>query len=353
MATRLFLHIGAMKSGTSFIQNVLAGNKDLLRRQGVLFPGERWRDQINAVLDMIEHGGSDQPPLAADGPWHRLAAEVNAWPGDAIMSMEFLGPRSPDKIRLIQDSFPGVDLQVVFTVRDLARSIPAMWQESVQNNWTASWPEFLDEVRAETGKPGPGTWFWRHQRVAGMARRWSEGVGKDHFTLITVPPKGAPAGLLWERFAQVCGLDHASYDLEVLKNPSIGAASAMVLRDLNVALAELEIDKGAYHRFVKHALAKRGLVHRHREEPVLGLDENWVRARGELEVSRLRQMGLRVVGDLEELAPLPVPGVHTDQIGADARLAAAVDGLAHAIMQWSTSDRTRRREIRKLTKDQS
>ena len=351
MATRLFLHIGAMKSGTSFIQNVLSGNKELLEQQGVLFPGRRWRDQINGVLDVIEHGGADQPPLAGDGPWRRLAAEVNAWSGPAIISMEFLGPRTPDKIAIIAHSFPDTDLQVIFTVRDLARSIPAMWQESVQNNWMATWPEFLDAVRAEKGTPGPGAWFWRHQRVAGMARRWSEGVGKDHFTLITVPPKGAPAGLLWERFAQVCGLDPASYDLEVLKNPSIGAASAMVLRDLNQALAGLDLDKGAYHQFVKHALAKRGLVYRHRDEPVLGLDEQWVRERGELEVSRLRGQDLRVVGDLDELMPLPVPGVHTDDIPADAQLAAAIDGLAHAIQQWSTSDRARRREIRQLTKD--
>ena len=350
MATRLFLHIGAMKSGTSFIQNVLASNKDRLQEQGVLFPGRRWRDQINGVLDVIEHGGKDQPPIAPDGPWRTLAAEVNAHPGDAIISMEFLGPRTPDKIALIRDSFPDTDLQVIFTVRDLARSIPAMWQESVQNNWLATWPEFLDAVRADQSSPGPGAWFWRHQRISGMAKRWVGVVGRDHFTLITVPPKGASPGLLWERFAAVCGLDPTSYDLEVLANPSIGAASAMVLRDLNEALASLELSKGAYHQFVKHALAKRGLVHRQREEPVLGLDEDWVLELGEREVARLRQQDLQVAGDLDELLPRPVPGVHTDDIPADAQLAAAIDGLAHAIKQWSVSDRAKRRELRQLTK---
>jgi hypothetical protein len=171
--------------------------------------------------------------------------------------------------------------------------------------------------------------------------------------VITVPPKGAPAGLLWERFAELCGLDAASYDLDVLRNPSIGAASAMVLRDLNEALEGLGIDKRAYHQFVKHALAKRGLVHRQADEPVLGLDEDWVIERGQQEVALLRQQGLRVLGDLDELLPRPVAGVHTDQIPAEERLSAAVDGLAHAILQWSTSDRARRREIRQLTKGTS
>jgi len=350
MATRLFLHIGAMKSGTSFLQNVLQENRLRLLEQGMLFPGASWREQVNAVLELIEHGAKGQLPLPDDGKWRTLAAEVNSWPGPAVISMEFLGPRTPDKIRLIRDSFPGTDLQVVFTVRDLARSIPAMWQESVQNNWTATWPDFLDEVRAESGKPGVGSWFWRQQRVAGVARRWVEVVGKDHFTLITVPPKGSPPHLLWERFAGVCGLDGTAYNLDVLANPSIGAASAMVLRDLNEALADENLPNAAYLQFVKHSLAKRGLVHRQREEPVLGLDEDWVRERGELEVTRLRKQGLRVVGDLDELTPLPVPGVHTDDIPLELRYAAAIDGLAHSMVKWSVTDRAKRKQIRELKK---
>ena len=350
MATRLFLHIGAMKSGTSFLQNVLQDNKELLREQGILFPGGWWRDQVNAVLELIEHGGRRQPPLPEDGKWRALAAEVNAWDGPAVISMEFLAPRTPDKIQLIRDSFPGADLQVVFTVRDLARSIPAMWQESVQNRWTATWPEFLDEVRAESGDKGVGSWFWRHQGVAGIARRWVDAVGPDHFTLVTVPPKGAPRDLLWQRFAQVCGIDGSAFRQDVLANPSIGPASAMVLRDLNEALAAQDFPQGAYLQFVKHSLAKRGLVHRQQDEPVLGLDEDWVRVRGEAEIKRLRKLGLRIVGDLDELAPRPVPGVHTDQISLEERYAAALDGLAHSMVKWSANDRAKRRQIRELRK---
>ncbi len=38
MAT-VTLHIGAFKTGTSFIQTVLANNKDALAAEGVLWPG--------------------------------------------------------------------------------------------------------------------------------------------------------------------------------------------------------------------------------------------------------------------------------------------------------------------------
>ncbi|GAB2884915.1 hypothetical protein [Nocardioides pacificus] len=343
MARRLVLHVGAMKSGTSFIQNVLAGNRELLLEQGVLFPGARWRTQVSAVQDLIARGGADQEPMAPDGPWNRLAAEVREWSDTAVISMEFLGPRGPEKIQQVVDSFPGTELQVVLTVRDLARSIPAMWQESVQNGSVVTWDQFLAAVRADDGKPGPAKWFWKHQRVSLLARRWVEGVGRDRFTLITVPPKGAPHDLLWHRFAEVAGIDPGSCSLDVLANPSIGAASAMVMRELNEALAADPLSKRDYHNFVKHALAKRGLAARQRAEPTLGLDEKWVQRRGNREIDALRALDLRIVGDLAELAPRPVPGVHTRDIDVSLQLEAAVDGLARAVRLLAETDHANRR----------
>ena len=63
MADRVVLHIGSMKSGTSFIQNVLGNNREALAEHGIAFAGERWRDQVSAVQDLIAHGGPRQEPL--------------------------------------------------------------------------------------------------------------------------------------------------------------------------------------------------------------------------------------------------------------------------------------------------
>ena len=50
---RIFLHIGAMKTGTTYIQTVLSENRERLIEEGVLFPGERWRSQVRAVEDVL------------------------------------------------------------------------------------------------------------------------------------------------------------------------------------------------------------------------------------------------------------------------------------------------------------
>ncbi|HYH33583.1 MAG TPA: hypothetical protein VD814_00380 [Nocardioides sp.] len=337
MTRRLILHTGTMKSGTSFLQNVLAANKARLADEhGILFPGRRWRQQVSAVQDLIERGGPGQPPLEPDGPWETLAAEVRDWPGDAVVSMEFLGPRREPKIRRILQSFPDHDLQVVMTARDLARQVPAMWQESVQNAAVTTWPDFLAAVRDTPEGPGPGRWFWNHQGIAAMYSRWQDVVGRDHLTLVTVPPPGSPAGLLWERFAGLLGVDPAGCSLDVRANPSIGVASALVLRDLNERLAADPLDKRDYQRVVKAALGKQALASRKAEEPGLGMDEPWVAPLAETEVAKLRALDPRLRGDLAELEPHPVRGIHTDDVSASDRLEAALDALAASVRESVT-----------------
>jgi len=331
VANRVVLHIGAMKSGTSFIQNVLHANRARLSEHGILFACERWREQVLAVRELIERGGPKQEPITPDGPWQHLVDVVNEWPGTAIISMEFLAPRAEAKIAVIQDAFAGADLQVVLTARDLARSLPAMWTESMQNRGVRTWEEFLDAVRNEDMSQKPARWFWKHQRVSAIATRWSDAVGREHFTLVTVPPKGAPPGVLWDRFAEVAGIREGLCDLDVRSNPGIDAASAMVLRALNERLAEDEFSRQEYERVVKGALAKQGLVKRGRDSVPLGIDERWVRRRSKDELEKLRQLDIRVVGDIAELEAKPVPGVHTKKVSTEQQLAAALDGLAYLV----------------------
>ncbi len=340
VAKRVVLHIGAMKSGTSFIQNVLDTNRDRLKGHDLLFACERWRGQVLAVKELSERGGEGQQPITPGGPWQRLVDVVNEWPGTAIISMEFLAPRQKPKIEIIKEAFAGADLQVVLTARDLARSLPSMWTESMQNRGVRTWDEFLDSVRTQDMSDKPGRWFWKHQRISEIASRWSGAVGRDHFTLITVPPKGAPPGVLWERFAGVAGIPADLCDTDDARsNPGIDAASALVLRALNERLAEDDFSRQDYEWIVKGALAKRGLVTRGRDRVPLGMDERWVRRASRRELSKLRKLNLRVVGDIGELESRPVPGVHTNKVTTEQQLEAALDGMAFLVTQQAERGR--------------
>ncbi len=333
MADRVLLHVGLLKSGTSFLQEVLRTNQDLLREQGVLYP-RPWKRQVQAVRDVIGPGDADQEPLAADGAWRSLVAEIRDWPGTAVVSMEFLGPRGPSKSRQIVTELAPAEVDVVISVRDLARTIPAMWQESLQNRGTWTWEEYLAGVREENRTdPGPGRAFWFRQDAPGITETWQGSAGRDHVTVLTVPPPGAPPGVLWERFASLLPIEGAEIDLDVRANPSLGLASLLVMRELNQRLEAAEgppITGRQYERVVKHLLAKRGLAGR-REDPRLGYDTSWVVERGDRDLERLRALDPHVAGDLEDLRCRPVEGVAPEDVTAEQQLDAALAGLTEVV----------------------
>lgn len=322
MAERVVLHVGLMKSGTSFLQQVLRHNQELLREQGVLFPTP-WKRQVAAVKDVTGDG---------TGAWSELVEEIRAWPGTAVVSMEFLGPRGPAKARRVAESLAPATVEAVVTVRDLARTIPAMWQETLQNRGTWSWSDYLAGVEAEDrSSPGPGRAFWTRQDAPGITETWQHALGGDAVTVLTVPPPGAPTRLLWDRFAALVPVT-GEVDLDVRANPSLGLASLLVLRELNQRLDADDdpLSPRQYERIVKQLLAKRGLAGLP-DDPRLGYDAPWVAARGERDVERLRALAPRVAGDLAELRCAPVAGSDPSSVTTGQQLEAALAGLTHAV----------------------
>ena len=332
MARRVVLHVGAMKSGTSYLQRLVAENRDLLGERGVLLPGETWRDQVRGVAEVLDRQKVVARP--GEGAWQLLVDEVADWDGTGLISMEFLGPASPAKIDRVVSSFPEGSVEVVLTARDLGRNVPAMWQEALKNGRTWTFAEFVAGVADGSGDgPGPGTLFWREQGIARICRRWGKAVGADRVTVVTVPHAGADRGLLWQRFASVLGVEDTGVRQPGSGNESLGAASAEVVRQLNGMLADLDFSD--YAPVVKHRLAKSILGERRDEEPTVGFEvPDWLRRRSADVVERLAEQEVRVVGDLAELDPVPTPGVAPGDVEPEEQLAAALAGLAGLVRSY-------------------
>jgi hypothetical protein len=321
LAQRVVLHVGAMKSGTSYLQSLMTTNRELLATRALLFPGRVWRDQVSGVAEVLQRERVAIPP--EHGAWQALVDEIAAWHGTGLISMEFLGPVGLQKIERVVSSFPAGSVEAVVTARDLNRSIPAMWQESLKNGRSFTFDEYVAGIREHEG---PGNAFWREQTIAAMCRRWSDVVGLDRVTLVTVPPPGAAHAELWHRFSTAIGIEGGDVESPPKGNESLGAASAEVLRRLNDRVDDLAYPE--YAPVVKHRLAKDVLAVRRELEPALGLEvPEWLPELSTRMIERLRDLGVRVVGDLSDLNPVPVPGVHPDSVPSDVRLDAAVAGL--------------------------
>ncbi len=337
MAERVVLHVGTMKSGTSYLQALLFADKPRLAEVGVLVPGAVWADQARAVRQALAPRQGGPRPR-----WTAFVEDVRAASGTAVISMEYLGPSHPSTIETVLEALGPSEVRVVVTARDLNRTLVSMWQETIQNGRTWTWAEYVADAEAKRPRVGagaadrrtPGGTFWRQQDLVRMVADWTGVVGADNVMLATVPPPGAAPAVLAERFAEASGVDLDTSRDVTTANESLGLASLLVLRRVNQLLDERDLAFPAGQGVRKRTLAKSILAARRDAEPALGLlTPTWVREQTERTVAALREAGIRLVGDWADLDPVDVPGVEPDDVPLTDVHEAALEAIAGLVAE--------------------
>ncbi|ANH36575.1 hypothetical protein I601_0121 [Nocardioides dokdonensis FR1436] len=305
MGRRVVLHIGAMKTGTSYVQSVLGSNKDEIAATGVEFLGGFAR-QTKAVRDVLKLPQDERRNLRR---WHKIARAAQQMEGHTgVVSMEFLSFAGPRHVEAFLAPLEGLDVRVLVTVRDQFRVLPAQWQTYTRNLGTDDWSAYLRAIEAPVpARKRPSRahrTFHRAQDVATIVERWSV-PAVSGIDVITVPPSSAPRDELWRRFARATGLEPDVADLEgVADNESLGYASCDWLRRANPHLDDLA--PRTYRRLVR-PLARGVLAPLRDEQDRPRLDAraaHWARERNQVLRGLVADGRVGLVGDL---ADLPVP----------------------------------------------
>jgi hypothetical protein len=318
VADRLIMHVGAPKTGTSFLQDRLFHNPEVLAAQGIRYPVDRADGQFLAALDLMQltWGGLEKQ---AGGAWDRLAEAVQSWPGTVIVSHEILGYASRAHVRRALESLAapggGTEVHVVLSARDLARQIPAEWQENVKHRRVVTYGEFLDQIRDPDRASTLASWFWGVQEVPEILDRWGGELPPEQVHVVTVPHPGAPRDLLWERFMGVLGIEPTSLAEGTDRaNPSLGVPETALVRRLNERLRDV-VPNERYRQFVREYLVHQTLS-RGQTSARLSVPPDVFAWADELSRSwrdHLSARGYDVVGDLDELVPAaPLPWVDPD-----------------------------------------
>ncbi|MGZ4488153.1 MAG: hypothetical protein ACXVW1_09510 [Nocardioides sp.] len=302
---KVLVHVGAPKTGTSFVQDVLFQHRESLAREGVLYPADRFDAHFLAALDLMElpWGGLERQAV---GAWARLAEQVRDFDGTVVISHEILAKATPVQVRRALDSFGDTEVHVVLSARDLVRQVPAEWQENVKHRRVLPYGQFLDKITSPERLGELASWFWGVQEVPDILDRWGAGLPPAHVHLVTVPKPGAPRDLLWRRFAQVFGLDADAFALETERaNPSMGVPETALVRRINERVNDGVLANEDYRQFVRELLTHRTLSRR-ADSPRLALPpevRRWAVEVSETWISVLTERGYDVVGDLEDLRP--------------------------------------------------
>ncbi len=333
MSRVVYLHVGAPKTGTTYLQDRLTRNAAALAEHGVHFP-TRSRFVKNdlfhfrAALDLLEQdwGG---PPGHAEGAWEAMVRLVERREGTVVISHEILAPAAADKVAKAMNDLAGSEVHVVYSARDLGRQLPAAWQESIKQGRKWRFRRFLDKV--EKGDP----WFSRAFDLPEVLATWGLHVPPDRLHVLTVPhpgPGNAPDEL-WQRFCRLLGIDPAWAPRDSERaNASLGVAEVELVRRLNKRMGRVARREMAYDHLVRNLLAQQELAAR--RSPPVRLPPGrfaWAEERAEAWIEWLASSGVDVVGDPAELRPRrPDPEKRwrdPDQVGSSMLLGASLDAL--------------------------
>jgi hypothetical protein len=349
---RIFFHVGAPKTGTTYLQHVLLQNRKTLAANGILYPYDDHGQSFRSMQDFRGAGWGSQRASQFKGEWQQIADRAVAWQGHTvIISNELLGGSSPERVAAGVRSVQPADIHVIFSARDLARQLVSDWQEHVKHKHQVTLETFVDDL-IEKGLDAPkpfGELFWGMHDAAYVLRRWAAVVPVDNIHVVTLPAPGAPRDTLWRRFCAVTGLDPAAYDTQTKSaNPSMGVAETELVRRLNADVQGMPAEH--YDPLVRILLAGEVLGG---QSPRLTLPPgriDWVVQRSRRLIDELKVAGYDVEGDLDELMPRPAD--HATYVSptelTDGDLAPAAIRAATGLLRHSGRQRRRIVELQEL-----
>ncbi|MFV2178931.1 hypothetical protein ACFHW2_12650 [Actinomadura sp. LOL_016] len=350
MASKLILHIGLQKSGTTFLQHMLQNNAETLAAAGVTYPVPADWDRGRRTV--ANHEWSSYGLLGTEYPWvseRRAAEEAPAWealheqvresPGTVLLSAEAMSVvRGPAVRRLLESSGVG-DVEVVVTARSLGRALPSLWQQHIRNGRSTTFGGYLTGLAAHRDKGpdhvenDPDAHIWRAFTLSGLVRRWTD-AGASRVSVVTSP--GRPPELLWRRFVQAVGLTGLAEVPTVegegaRAHSGLTAPETLFIAGLNDLLREQSWSGRDADR-VRQVVTERFQARDRRGAKVVVPPEWRERVAGwsREDVAALPGTGAAVIGDLDDLAYDPgrdgasAPTLEeTAAAGAEAALAFA------------------------------
>ncbi|MDN5894281.1 MAG: hypothetical protein L0H93_09665 [Nocardioides sp.] len=335
----VFLHIGAPKTGTTYIQERLAENARELAEQdvhypskGAFFPAPLFH--FRAALDLLDQDwGGD--PGHAEGTWPTMVRQVRRRTGTVIVSHEILATAPPEKIARVMRDIEGSEVHIIYTARDLVRQIPAAWQESIKQGRTWRYRPFLNKVQRGDA------WFMKAFDLPTVLNNWSRDLPPERVHVITVPPPGSEPGLLWNRFCRVVGIerDWAPRESES-RNESLGIAETELLRRLNERLGRKARSEGAHDALIQKLLNEGELSSTRSRRVVLPPKRfDWADEQAQLWIDWIEGAGVDVVGDIADLRPErpdPTDWLNPDKVSGKALTEAGLQALTAMTREAAT-----------------
>ena len=211
MKKTLYLHIGAHKTGTTALQHFLSANREILKNQGYLYPGNDY-----AHHDMAHEFSSLSLPEIRKNrncATRRFFNEINSSHFDTIiMSSEDFENMSPEIPFLKEFLSPDFHVKIIYYVRRQDDKLESTYSEYVKSpvkrydkpisvfikEKTGQVPDDPEKPEKNRGKP-------RHSDYYSILMPWCEAFGRNNIIVRCYEKEQLPEGI-YHDFLDAVGL---------------------------------------------------------------------------------------------------------------------------------------------------
>lgn len=320
MKKKVYLHVGFHKTGTTAIQESLFSHSDQLRNLGINYATKKGKANHREAWALSERywgwkkRGGEKTSIVE---WQKRVKNLKAQKIDSVISSEFFSEINDDQLNLMANDLKGFDVEVIFTIRPLAKILSSSYQQYLKYGIKVSYEEWLKDIFENTEVSKSTPTFWKRHRHDLVISRWARVFGNQKIHLVVVDE--SEPNLLYEAFTKILQLPTGTLNAVegTGSNRSLNFSEISLLLALNRAFPK-DRDWIDYEMFVREgpirALTNQAHLASLGEKlltPQWALDEALKLAL--TSVAKIDELGINIYGDTKRLLDVTVPvGVNVE-----------------------------------------
>jgi hypothetical protein len=207
MKKKVYLHVGFHKTGTTAIQESLFSHSDQLRILGINYATKKGKANHREAWALSERywgwkkRGGEQTSIVE---WQKRVKDLKSQKIDSVVSSEFFSEINDDQLNLMANDLKDFDVEVIFTIRPLAKLLGSSYQQYLKYGIKASYEEWLEDIFHNSEKPKFTPTFWKRHRHEEVISRWANAFGNQKIHLVVVDE--SEPDLLYDSFNKILKL---------------------------------------------------------------------------------------------------------------------------------------------------
>jgi len=311
---RIVIHPGFHKSGTPALQESFAANRKVLAEHGIQYPnfGTMAHHRMAWALTQkpwgwLFRGGKRIP----EKYWPLRVKEIlSGKEATTVLSSEFFSELDGEKIRKVRSDLQGHDVEILFTLRPLAKLLPSTYQQYLKYGTVAEYKEWLHSVLDSPGESKINPTFWKRHSHSKVIARWADIFGASKITVLIV--NESEPTFLFDQINKYLGLPANTLQAQATgSNRSLTMEEISLLLELNRRFPK-ERSWDEYEIFIRTGYIREltDFVPAAPDKAKLLTPEWAVTKANEIgsEIKRdLAASKIKIIGDLESLGNAKVP----------------------------------------------